>query len=465
MSSSSSSLPLDEKEVNHAIVDGVHIPTNFKGIIISYGDVKFEMTPCKLLYVTDTEYLVVIYKLIYTNADEIMETQIPYYLSDGFTNEFKCNLLLPFICFDDRQKKNQATRNNGNCFRYIPENKHDNTGAGMLFKLHIKGMNLKWVNDDILRGISGHLAEYIYARDHINGVSNTGLGSVVDRITNLLDFYIGTSILPPVYTPKMCIPSRNKIKRYMINNISEGVPSLHGDPLFVNDIKEYYRCEIHKSLLFIKGQLENIKDHIITTNNETLYPEKIDSDNFNNIYDICKNIYVYKKIYYYQLISNKLSIFIHMLLNRTQITDIPPNEESIKFRDTVIGIVSPPEIIREKNLEEIKKMRDIYNEKFWGSHAICTSPEANNNIKDYCESEEKVIETETDRTLPTTISSVPDQISESAGNIEHHYHKRDDDREVSPNSGKKPKLSEGGAKKNYEIYHANKTIYSKLNIL
>lgn len=128
----------------------------------------------------DFSYKILLYKLILTDKTTSIITQsiIPYYISDGYTNEFRANILFPFMCF---RKDNQ-------CIKNITTNLSD----GGLVKYRIasninSNIMIRWIEKRLVN-IYGHEA---VSELHMNSADNSiGITSVLKRIENLLDYLI-----------------------------------------------------------------------------------------------------------------------------------------------------------------------------------------------------------------------------------------------------------------------------------
>ena len=55
---------------------------------------EFKFTPIGIQFLTDVNILIILYNLQYKN----IQTIIPYYVSNGHTNELRANLVFPFLC-------------------------------------------------------------------------------------------------------------------------------------------------------------------------------------------------------------------------------------------------------------------------------------------------------------------------------------------------------------------------------
>ena len=111
-------------------------------------------------------YLVFIYQItIRDNSGNESTAIIPYYISDGHTNNLRANLIFPFVCFNDIRNGEDCPWSRENTF-------------GMLYK-HTPARNLVLK----LNPPEG----YPIDKDRNETI---GLSSVLPRITNLLDFII-----------------------------------------------------------------------------------------------------------------------------------------------------------------------------------------------------------------------------------------------------------------------------------
>ena len=71
-------------------------------ITINIDNGVFEITPIKYYFIDSPGRRVVLYEIKYIdkdNTDNNLLTIIPYYISDGYTNHLRANMLYPFFCF------------------------------------------------------------------------------------------------------------------------------------------------------------------------------------------------------------------------------------------------------------------------------------------------------------------------------------------------------------------------------
>jgi len=161
-----------------------YIKDNFFKITASLENYNFEFKPTIIYllvgeYEYVSNYIVCVYnlKMTHKKTEEIIESNIPYYMSNGLTNHLRANLLLPFICFNIEETKED-------CPYYFGRR----LSQGGLFKYGIIN-NLKI--DDIQENINGEINKK-YLTELVKRSDNKRIGilSFVGRIDNLLDFLI-----------------------------------------------------------------------------------------------------------------------------------------------------------------------------------------------------------------------------------------------------------------------------------
>lgn len=161
----------------------------FPNLTINFGHETINAIPTSAYHITDiplTTRLVVLYNLIYTNTHtgENINSIIPYYISDGHTNNFRANMLFPFICINDPTNPSSGCAKNTLITR------------GLLYKYNvIKNLNsefiYRWINDSIVTNYGDDGRDFL--SNILPGSSkmySEGVSSVLLRIENLLDFFI-----------------------------------------------------------------------------------------------------------------------------------------------------------------------------------------------------------------------------------------------------------------------------------
>jgi hypothetical protein len=134
----------------------------------------FEFTPIKVILTIDEKhyFLVIMYELKMTNriTNIIIKTEIPYYVSDGHTNELRANLLFPFMCFNESLSQYSCPFSQGKIL-----------SKGGLFKYSI-------LQNIDLDEYHKNIQELLKTQIPID--NNKGITSVLPRIVNLLDLFI-----------------------------------------------------------------------------------------------------------------------------------------------------------------------------------------------------------------------------------------------------------------------------------
>ena len=134
--------------------------------------------------------LVILYNMTYTNDKETLKSIIPYYISDGATNNFRANMLYPFICIQDLSQTEDC-----------PQEIITKYMTGLVFKYRtIKNINFDMVEKEIDNKLKEKFGSKIYYQFIISNYEITkgreysvGVKSVLSRLENLLDFMLAIS--------------------------------------------------------------------------------------------------------------------------------------------------------------------------------------------------------------------------------------------------------------------------------
>jgi hypothetical protein len=165
---------------------------NFPRISFNHNDVQIILNPTNAYWISSTipkgsDIIVVIYNIKYIRDHMIHESNIPYYLSNGYTNHFRANLLLPFYSF------------NLNSDNSCPQT--DRYGNGVLLKTTlITNIDMKDFNRHIIKKLGDHIYgelkdltktnEIIKGMQDRSNLNTIDLFSVLSRVGNLLDYLI-----------------------------------------------------------------------------------------------------------------------------------------------------------------------------------------------------------------------------------------------------------------------------------
>ncbi len=172
----------------------IDISGNFKFIIEPQNNIIYKVNDP---HIPTPDRLVVIYKLTfidYTKPDGTPERQlesfISYYISDAKTNNFRTNLLLPFLCIRDEEKSQHNTKENNDTSCLLTTSLNDNHPRGLLYKVAAcNHLNFKALEKSI-----SDVQELINIRMHAmlraDNARGTGVMSVLSRMENIVDFML-----------------------------------------------------------------------------------------------------------------------------------------------------------------------------------------------------------------------------------------------------------------------------------
>lgn len=155
-----------------------YIKDNIFKISLQLENIIFEFVPTKLyLLLANDNYVVCIYNLKMTNitTNSVTESNVPYYISNGKTNQLRGNLLFPFMCFNEEMTKDVC-----------PFTNYGGLARGGLFKYEIiSNLDTDSMNDYINSKFD---KSYNESLEKISREGTIGITSVISRISNLLDF-------------------------------------------------------------------------------------------------------------------------------------------------------------------------------------------------------------------------------------------------------------------------------------
>jgi hypothetical protein len=190
----------------------------FTELIIKDSNETVNAKPIIAYELTDIPFRrIVLYNITYTNSEtgENISSIIPYYISDGKTNNFRANMLYPFICINDQHNPLSGCpcfMKNGKCII-------DNDRGTLIKNNIVKNIDLNPINRYILSEIrkkypslADDFENIILPRDSLR--YSAGVASVLRRIENILNFFIA------IYTDRI-------MEKYDINTY---IPNIFGDP-------------------------------------------------------------------------------------------------------------------------------------------------------------------------------------------------------------------------------------------
>ena len=278
-----------------------------------YGEI-ITLTPIKLYRILEegiTHSKVIMYEIKSVNSKGTeIKAEIPYYISDGMTNQVRANMIFPFMSFNMEASKANSPYNT-------------DRRNGLLFKYNIgHNIRLKTI-DDWIREQFFHMYGVIEGSERLKKLDNSSecktvrVPSLLPRLTNLLD-YIISILSSDIYTHTVAEIERdircyrpNKADKYNINACDTSTE--------INDEDTYK--------IFLLRALENqihylLKWRIFEVSDKILDPIDKSRVDFNKELSICLNLLSYSKnVENYVIISIKFHLKIKAYL--TQLLDEP----------------------------------------------------------------------------------------------------------------------------------------------
>ena len=241
--------------------------------------------------------IVVMYrlKIVYIDTEQIvLSCVIPYYISDGWTNHFRANMLYPFYCFNNIKSKTTPKTSENiehtlikiNLVKNINMNDFNNH---LLLKTKDR---IKLENPDITEEALDTLIENIKTKSEKETID---ILSVLKRMKNLLNFLIGVNVELIIgdnydeqnYRNNIYQPNKiNSIERYTGINSNRKYPN-DQEITYEDNI---FRRELHRSLRHQITSLQRLEfytlEKIILEENEC---HDIQIQDFNNYLKICED--------------------------------------------------------------------------------------------------------------------------------------------------------------------------------
>jgi hypothetical protein len=215
--------------------------------------------------------IVIIFRLKMTMILEqaSIETIIPYYMSDGSTNDLRANLLLPFSCFNEQDLKSLSSPYS---LSYI---------RNTIWKYAIgKNMNFNLPIPPYYQNIQN---------------KKVGLISVLERIENCLDFVIALVSSDKINQPQIMfnLPSFRPFKfsrKTRWNYNFDAIP-IKGDNDEQTKNDDSFRSDILNFLLPYKNNIENRDNTDFEITPCYVILKDIGIVEFNTIYGVCRGTY------------------------------------------------------------------------------------------------------------------------------------------------------------------------------
>ncbi len=152
---------------------------------------KFIIKPIEFYYTNSlpeekTRHVIIFYEFTYINNDNKISSIISLYLSDGKSNGFRGNLLLPFLCIESKNDK--ITEDD-----FCPT-KSKKT-QGLLYKLKsCHDMNTHTLFTDIIKNIKSEHTDYETTKEYTDLMKykpkGMGIFTVLQRIDSFILFFL-----------------------------------------------------------------------------------------------------------------------------------------------------------------------------------------------------------------------------------------------------------------------------------
>jgi len=319
---------------------------NYKTITLNLYDEIIILEPIKVYYLKDDNIYkqrsklyeikkVVVYKFKYFyDNGKIKESTIPYYVSDGYTNGLRVNMLYPFMSFN--------ILNNNDSPYTIPKAPY--TANGLLFKYQI-GTNIKIneIKDRINYNFKNYYNSKNLNRDSIHKLlddiytDKNGLKSIFNRLENLLDYIIGISSCDidnndDDETIKSYRPLTNNIDND--SRITKNDDRIKYNMKIINDTKKIDHYDIYRKYIVNEIQesnnlFKNSKLFKFELTKVTI--ENCTRSDFNSTMHICSNYNYNINVNKYVDISLKFHLniktYIKQLRNISNLNDTMQNEK------------------------------------------------------------------------------------------------------------------------------------------
>jgi len=286
---------------------------NLKKITFNLDQRIITLTPTKCYICSDNDLPpirlipVIMYDIEYNSAEKNHKSTIPYYISDGHTNNLRANMLFPMMSFNITES-----------FKITPTTRDiTRENSGLQFKYNaIFNLNTSELNNEI-DTLFGSSEDLHFLKSYSKN-QREGSTSVIMRIQNFLDFVIALSSSSiEMYDDNLNITNFRPItqtqtldKYNMYRN-----DGFIGYPHNINrqhykklqDLSDRYNSCI---LVVLKKYINIIKeDPLINVENIRIHCENITMAQFNQKLNICKTEEYPLNVEIYQYISSKLSIY------------------------------------------------------------------------------------------------------------------------------------------------------------
>jgi len=281
----------------------IDIPGNFKFVMEPYDKILYSINEPDTLVINR---LAIIYKLVlidYTLPVVLLEYHIEsyttYYISDGKTNNFRGNLLLPFLCIRDHEKEEQLTKimNDTSC---LVSNISDNHPRGLLYKVnacnHLDFSNIH------NRLVIAQDADNKILSDYLKQDPSVGIMSVLPRMSNIVDFLLALS--------SKKISELNEQYNFVSDDLNDSdikIKNIKNESIMPSDVVEYNFLsydEIEKDIFDINIEKDIFDINIYDNDIKNLVARPISTIFFGNMQCVYRRLLIRQFAKWNQLIKN-----------------------------------------------------------------------------------------------------------------------------------------------------------------
>lgn len=345
----------------------------YKISLQSYTKGAIIMTPVNFYTISDHEIkYVVMYNLKFINTNEEIQSNIPYYISNGNTNKLRANMLYPFMCYSNTYNKENCpydlSRESFGTYKY--------TSLLLKYKI-VDNIDIDKLEEQLLHTfIQIYPEEQTKIRNKIRlkDLQGHDLISVMQRITNLVDFFIcivndtirdfnyrleQTDINLGKYCP-LSLEQRKSNIDYRNLNIFGQDTIYQVTSSQMDNASSKFNNNFRLVILKILNKYYNLftVNNIINVEKISLESQIINTNDFNRMVNICDKESAGNNMKFYRIISDKM---VEIILNKLISSKLISKQNKILINSI---------IIKTKNIN-INKDR-IYDEALdnWNSRCI-----------------------------------------------------------------------------------------------
>ena len=285
---------------------------------------KFIINPIGFYYVRGlpkelTRRIVIFYEFIYINKKKLISSIIPLYLSDGKSNGFRGNLLLPFLCIESGNRKDTC-----------PFKKK--ITPGLLYKLKpCHDLDSDKLFDDIIQNIESVHPDYKTTTEYTDLIKlNGGIFTVLPRMDSFILFFLNIvnskfkyisennydiRIFQPLLRFPMLpsVPDDDNPQQYTKDFVFD-YP--HDNIVNVSKLL-FAKCMIDKLLEFYKSAIVDDKLTVIYITKKLSEFKSIEVNELNKEIEVCRQNKINPEYYDNYKIFNEIGIKFSSLYKST----------------------------------------------------------------------------------------------------------------------------------------------------